>query len=371
MLSGIAKNSSTVAGLTRFLAACKAGLFFLFFVCLRLVWRFMSSSSRTVLHRTSALAYSFPLKKTSTKIKMGMLAYFGTSYYLMGKRGPKPANMGLLSTWEFEFFKAFHLLRDGTQLPMKQGPPTELTKAENRSFIERLRRMTPDEYLLTTRRLAVLFDFGEREHLRRPPNPVERWWAEEQRDQEIRSLQTRLRGYFIRAAEARRKIWADLIRADTYAALHKVCGRWARLPDVRRTGLTPFPGHVLENAAQFLAMKRNKRFPRSTYGDDSRIEYLARGMAGALCGLSPMTAIERLRNMKHIAGGPFWITYYGNRPLGESERHCGCWRCSIRKSGEISKMGQKWYENGLKAFIEMAHTTKVPSEWKTPRFKSL
>ncbi len=289
-------------------------------------------------------------------------------FCLMGKRGPKPANMGLLSTWEFEFFKAFHLLRDGTQLPMKQDPPTGLTKAETRTFIEQLRRMSPNEYLLTTRRLAVYF--GERGDLRRPPNPVERWWAEEQRDQEIRSLQNMHRSYLILTAAARRKIWADLIRADTYAALRKACGRWARLPDVRRTGLTPFPGHVLENAAQFLAMKRNKRFPRSSYGDDSRIEYLARGMAGALCGLSPMTAIERLRNMKHAAGGPFWITNYGNRPLAENERYCGCWRCSIRKSDERSKMWQKWYENGLKAFMEMARTTKVPTEWKTAHFKS-
>ena len=56
MLSGIAKNSSTVAGLTRFLAACKAGLFFLFFVCLRLVWRFMSSSKQAACIGTSALA---------------------------------------------------------------------------------------------------------------------------------------------------------------------------------------------------------------------------------------------------------------------------------------------------------------------------
>ena len=97
----------------------------------------------------------------------------------MGKRGPKPANMGLLSTWEFEFFKAFHLLRDGTQLPMKQDPPTGLTKAETRTFIEQLRRMSPNEYLLTTRRLAVYF--GERgEDLQT------RWSAGGQRSNEIK-----------------------------------------------------------------------------------------------------------------------------------------------------------------------------------------
>jgi len=35
------------------------------------------------------------------------------------------------------------------------------------------------------------------------------------------------------------------------------------------------PDHVRSNAAQFIAMKRNERFPKSDYGDDSRIEFLA------------------------------------------------------------------------------------------------
>src|SRR5215475_4637614 len=33
------------------------------------------------------------------------------------RRGRKPLQIGLLSTWEFEWYKALHLFRDGTQLP--------------------------------------------------------------------------------------------------------------------------------------------------------------------------------------------------------------------------------------------------------------
>ena len=34
----------------------------------------------------------------------------------MGKRGPKPVDMRKLNVWEFEWYKALHLPRDGTQL---------------------------------------------------------------------------------------------------------------------------------------------------------------------------------------------------------------------------------------------------------------
>jgi hypothetical protein len=50
--------------------------------------------------------------------------------------------------------------------------------------------------------------------------------------------------------------------------------------------------------------------------------YLARGMAGVMADVSPMTGIERLRNMKHRRGGPFW---------SQREQRCGCWRCVGRE----------------------------------------
>ena len=171
----------------------------------------------------------------------------------------------------------------------------------------------------------------------------------------------------IAAQVRRRKIWNDLVRATTYAALRKACGRWAQLPDVWRRGMTPFPQHIAENAAQFLFMKRDRRFPRSKYGDESRVEYLARGLAGVLCGVSPMTGIERLRNMKHEPGGPLWVTRQGDYTLPVTQQCCGCWRCSIKRSNKVTQMTQTWYENGLKLFMELASSTKVPKEWNALR----
>ena len=286
----------------------------------------------------------------------------------MGRRGPKSVDYKLLSWWEFEFFKAFHRLREGTPLPAKPAPVAGLSKAELRVSIEQLKRMSAEEYLLTTRRVAA--EFGESRKLGTPPTSMDRWWAEQERNTEIDSLRQLLNPRPLQAQLARKKIWTDLVRADSFSHLKKVCGRWARLPDIRTQGWTALPQHVIDNAGMFLAMKRNQRFPRSGYGDISRVEYLARGMAGIMCGKSPLTGIERLRNMKHCKGGPFWVIQHGEFTLPEKDQYCGCWRCSIERSQKLSELGH-WYENGLKLFLRLARTVKVPDEWRSVKAKNL
>jgi hypothetical protein len=244
---------------------------------------------------------------------------------------------------------------------VKPLPPSGLTKHELRSFIAQLKGMAPEHYWLTTKRLAA--EMGNRVTLPRPPSEMDRIWAKQERDDEVRSLQRELNSPDIEAQERRRKIWDDLVKADSFAALRKACGRWTQLPDVRRAGTTSFPKHIMENAAQFLSLKRNLRFPRSTYGDDSRIEYLSRGMAGVLAGKSPMTGVERLRNMKHTRGGPFWVIRQGDYLLPENEQYCGCWRCRKDAWSNINKLTQTGYENGIRYFIELSATTKVPRDW--------
>jgi hypothetical protein len=265
----------------------------------------------------------------------------------MGKRGPKPVDVGSLNVWEFEFYKAFHLLRDGMTLPASNLPPPALQPSELRMIIKRLKQMSPEEYWRTSRQMAR--DLGEKVNLKRPPRLVDRWWAEQKLAQEISELEEALSPPSVLAQARRRKIWKDLIHAGTHATLRKACGRWARLPDVRYAGMTTFPENILANTAQFLAMKRNKRFPSSDYADNARLDYLARGMAGVMVGVSPMTANERLRNMQHTDGGPLWV---------ESEQRCDCWRCSLQSSNEVSKETQGWYENGFRRFIEVADRLK-------------
>jgi hypothetical protein len=263
--------------------------------------------------------------------------------------------------WEFEFFKAFHLLRDGTMLPTKFDPATGLVPTEMRRLIDLLRRMRAADFYLTSAKLGN--ELGGKRNLKRPPTSVDLWWAEQERRDELFALERNLEPPETVAQERRPKIWSDLIEAHTYAAVRKACGRWAQLPDVRRAGMTPFPRHVLQHATQFLSMKRNKRFPRSAYGDASRLDYLARGMAGIMVGVSPMTGIERLRNMKHTRNGPFWLSREGNQELPESQQRCTCWRCALEWSLRMGQVMLTAYENGQRLFMELAAKTHAPKEW--------
>ena len=279
----------------------------------------------------------------------------------MGSRGPRPVDLGLLSVWEFEFYKAFHLLRDGNALPSRQRPPLSgLTHAEATSFVSKLKRLTAADYWLTTNRLAV--ELGQPLNLKRPPTSMDLWWAESERRKEISWLERLMRPQTESQLEGK-NIWRDLVQASTLASVRKACRRWGKLPAVRRSGLTPFPEHVMTNAAQFLAMKKNKRFPTSAYGDDSRIEFLALGMAGIMANVSPMTGVERLRNVKHAPNGPFWIEREGNNSLPRNRQRCGCWRCGINQAIELTKLTQTEYDSGLRRFVEIAAKTKAPREW--------
>jgi hypothetical protein len=282
----------------------------------------------------------------------------------MGKRGPKPVNYGLLSVWEFEFYKAFHLLRDGYSLPARERVPISgLTRSEASSFLAILKRMSNEDYYLATKKLTAEFD--PRLNLEKPPTSVDRWWAESQRNEEILWLEGLLNPKRPKAEIAGRKIWRALLSANTYSDVRRVCGRWSRLPAVRGLGLTPFPDHVRTNAAQFIGMKRDKRFPKSDYSDDSRIEFLARGMAGIMANVSPLTGVERLRNMKHAQGGPFWAEREGDQPLPRDRQHCGCWRCGLERGNRLTKSMQQPYDNGFRVFMEIAAKTKAPKGWNT------
>jgi hypothetical protein len=266
----------------------------------------------------------------------------------MGKRGPQPASMGLLNVWDFEFYKAFHSLRDGIALPVPNlPPPSGFSRSELRAILKRMKSMSAAEYWRVQQQMTT--EFTENVDLGQVPTKDEIRFANRDLKEETDWLERVLIPQKIHAQVERRKIWDDLILASTYAAVRNGCQHWSQLSDVRAPGLNTFPEHVRANTGQFLSMKENKRFPRSHYGDDARMDYLARGMAGVLVGVSPMTAIERLRNLKHAPGGPLWNT---------SEHRCKCWRCHLNISNKIAGTTQGWYENGLQRFIEIADEMK-------------
>lgn len=236
----------------------------------------------------------------------------------MGLRGPAPVHMGLLHMWEFEWFKAFHLLRDGRQAPVSpQGDETFDPQVAD-ALIDELQKKPLEEI---AGREAPPSDYQPTKLGDRPDLLTWTVWAEGVRQKQIQMLRN-MKPREIHARMERREIWKALWQARTRAVALDACRRWSELEDVIAMGFTAFPAHVETNLRDFLSITNSTRFPRSRAADDSRMLYLARGMAGAMVNVSPMTSIERLRNMKHGPGGPFW-----------SNQHqlCGCWRCVGRR----------------------------------------
>jgi hypothetical protein len=239
----------------------------------------------------------------------------------LNKRGRKPVEIGILNSWEYEWNKALHLLRDGVQSPSPRWVDPDLaglTPQKIDAGIRLLKQTEPQE---------VVAIWEQRQGKLLKPTETYLRFAEDFIGERIATLE-QLKPRKIHARAERQAIWDALIRARKGEAVRRACEQWEHLADVRAAGMGIYPAYVVSNADAFLAMKRNRRFPRSAYAADSRLEYLARGMAGIMVGVSPMTAIERIRNMKHTASGPLW---------SDSEKVCGCWRCETARSKEAMK----------------------------------
>jgi hypothetical protein len=259
----------------------------------------------------------------------------------MAKRGRKPVNLVELTMWEFEFFKAFHYLRDGREVPGPQWARPELarlTPQERDELSVEIQKTTLKEFV------RLIADPKDRKFFEGLDRCMQELHFRQWKELALQELNA-LKPHLIRQRQTRREIWNALVRARTLPALKDVCRKWEQLetrstlPRFVQMGAGaqwteprfPARDYILENAKQFFAMKRGSRFPKSAYADDSRIDYLARGMAGVLMNISPQTAIERLRNMKHAPGGPLWKKEPGGL------EYCGCWRCGIARS-------RKFYE---------------------------
>jgi len=118
-------------------------------------------------------------------------------------------------------------------------------------------------------------------------------------------------------------LWDALIRARTPEAVRRVCKRWEKWLHPG-SGLRVYPQRLAKHAREFLKIMRNDRYPRSPRpsSDEKRLDFFARGMAGVDVGISPLTAIDRLRKMKHT-------------------RTCECWRCYWKRMKEFERFMSK------------------------------
>jgi len=79
----------------------------------------------------------------------------------------------------------------------------------------------------------------------------------------------------------------------------------------------PYVDLLAEKAEQFVHASQDAYYPRRNSRDEKRPEFFARAMAGINCGIAPITAIHRLRKLKHGRKCPcvhcradHWTGYY-------------------------------------------------------------
>ena len=262
----------------------------------------------------------------------------------MAPSGRKPIDLQRLDHGDRQWFMAFHELREGLSLPIR--PLERWFTYEGDGAAQRVRQL---ERMNVAKYWADFLSHdpprSRRADWEPPPLAAHRAQVERLQKEELAWLKQRFEPERILARSRGLKIWDALWRARTIPTLADACKRWIGLhheEDWDHESLLPpgrnvYPVRILDHAKQFLAMERDRRFPRSEHANNSRRDYLARGMAGLDLGLSPLTAIERLRNLKHGPGGPLWYDH---------AHRCSCWRCLLLKEQDT------FYERLGEVFVE-------------------
>jgi hypothetical protein len=235
------------------------------------------------------------------------------------KPGRVPIDFEQLDLWDAEWYLAFYRLREGGELPLRTTQwwtrrQIDFNMAERLSM---LRGMSPEEYWAY--HLAKLpggtLDWGP------PPLAKNREQAARLQADEIAALARWADPAVIQRRQEGVEIWHAIWRARTLPAAERACRRW-----IAFSADPAFPTHLLVGKTFLLTITGDARFPTTPAADDTRLNMLAAGMAGASIGISPRTAIHRVRTLKHEAGGPLW---------NDNASRCECWRCDRAREVQV------------------------------------
>lgn len=81
---------------------------------------------------------------------------------------------------------------------------------------------------------------------------------------------------------------------------------------------------LYDHAEQFIQAKKDPYYPKRESGDEKRVAFFARVMAGISLGISPGTSVDRLRKMKH-------------------GRKCPCIGCDLARWDRIDHLRHKFF----------------------------
>lgn len=184
----------------------------------------------------------------------------------MGKRGPQPTQLRDLVFWEGLWYWVFYHLRG------------VLPSYENVTMNKEVRKQLKVE--LNELGKLIPSDLAEEDWLARRKMEI---------DREVKP----------RVSVSEPTVWTALVNAQTAEDVRKACRQSKRWLNPKWQGRA-YVQKLFDHAKEFvLAKNTNTYYPRSQSGDEKRITFFARAMAGIEMGLSPNTAIDKLRKMKH------------------------------------------------------------------------
>lgn len=185
----------------------------------------------------------------------------------MGKRGPQPQPLRELLFWEGLWYWVFQHLRG-------DSAPSDAKLAMNMNIKNQLR--------------------AERDELAKfvANDTIQEYWLEGQKADLERDLKRK-------PQDSEPAVWRDLIAAKTAADIRKACRASTRWLSPKWQG-RPYVQDLYDKAQDFVRAKtENIYYPRRDSNDEKRVAFFARAMAGISLGISPNTAIDRLRKYKH------------------------------------------------------------------------
>jgi hypothetical protein len=203
----------------------------------------------------------------------------------MGKRGPQPIPMQELLFWEGLWYWVFHHLRgDSAPSQEKLARRVEI-KRQLRSELEELGKLVPKD------------DDSVPEFQKR------------QIEQDLK----------IKPSDAEPAVWRALVAARTTADVQRACRASEKWLNPEFQG-RPYVQDLNDHASEFVRAKtQNPYYPRRELGDEKRITFFARAMSGVSLGISPNTAIDRLRKYQH-------------------GRKCPCVHCDLKRWDRVDDL---------------------------------
>jgi hypothetical protein len=203
----------------------------------------------------------------------------------MGKRGPKSTALGELIFWEGLWYWVFRGLR-GVMPTYEKLSRNKNIREHLKSELQELQKMLPR-------------DSTEEGWLSREKKEIERDIAPKETNSEP-------------------ILWRALVGAKTENEVRKVCSSSKRWLNPKWDGRI-YVQDLYDGALQFVQAKKDQYYPRRQSGDEKRVVFFARAMAGISLGISPRTSIDRLRKMEH-------------------GQKCPCIHCDLQRWERIDKL---------------------------------